>query len=422
MRISPVLRRLLAASLLLFGLGGRPFAQDSYRDTLRLDVYFPQGSTVIDPDFRDNGVRMRAFRDLLGERLREGCTLGTVLLRGSASPEGASSENKALAGLRAHALDVWLTDTLGLRSDLYYREVGEDWEGLARIIRTLDASWRDAALEIIEDVAVVDARKSSFRSLEEGEAWRWLDANVFPELRTAGVSVECIVAPSQPVHRDTVYVTKILRDTVYFEAAPPALQDLIPSDPDYSDRRILFALRTNILAIPFANLGVEVPLGRRWSVGADLYYPWLWRSGHAAGVDETGVCNELMAADVEVRYWFPRTGMQDAQRLLGHSIGVYGAAGQYDFERDWSGLQGEFFDVGLDYLYAAPLFRGRMHLEAEIGLGFIRSTGRPYECLEPGGVIYHHEGVTKKTTWVGPTRAQLSLVVPIYTRKKGGMR
>ena len=424
MRSFSVLKYLLASFFLLSGLGmmGQSYVQDVRTDTLCLHIYFPQGVSGIDPDYRDNGARMQAFREAVASRLREGCALGVVLLSGSSSPEGSPSDNQALAGLRAHALGAWLADTLGLRSELYYCEVGEDWEGLARIIRTLDASWRDAALEIIEDVAVVDARKNSLRSLEEGKAWRWLDANVFPELRTAGVSVECIVAPSQPVRRDTVYVTKTLRDTVYFEAAPPASQDLKPYGPDFSDRRMLFALRTNMLTIPFANLGVEVSLGRRWSVGADIYYPWLWRSGHAAGVDETGVCNELAAADVELRYWFPRKDIQDGQRLLGHSVGLYGAAGYYDFERDWSGLQGEFFDVGLDYLYAAPLFRGRMHLEAEIGLGFIRSTGRPYECLEPGGVIYHHEGVTKKTTWVGPTRAQLSLVVPIYTRKKGGMR
>ena len=30
--------------------------------------------------------------------------------------------------------------------------------------------------------------------------------------------------------------------------------------------------------------------------------------------------DELMAADVELRYWFPRKGMQGGQRLLGHSI------------------------------------------------------------------------------------------------------
>ena len=409
----------MAASLLLFGPGGRSFAQDGCRDTLRLEVFFPQGSTEIDPDFRDNGVRMRAFRDLLRERLGEGCTLGTVLLRGSASPEGASSENKTIAGLRAHALDAWLAGTPGLHPDLYYREVGEDWAGLARIVRTLDTPWRDAALDIIgpEPEQTTEDR---LRRFDGGEVWRWLDANVFPELRSTGLSVECI--DNRPARRDTVLVTQTVRDTVYLEVAPPTPQELKSTRPDYSDLRMLLALRTNILAIPFMNLGVEVPLGRRWSVGVDIYYPWLWRSGHARGVDMTGVCNEFTAADIEVRYWFPRRDMQDGQRLLGHSIGLYGAAGYYDFERDWSGHQGEFFNIGLDYFYAAPIFRGRMHLEAELGLGYIWSTARPYDCFEPGGMIYHRKGVTQKTTWIGPTRVQLSLVFPIYTLRKGGKR
>lgn len=419
MNALPVLRWLLSASLLLLGLGGRSLAQDGCRDTLRLDVFFPQGSTEIDPDFRDNGVRMHAFRDLLEERLREGCTLGTVLLRGSASPEGASSENKAIASLRAHALDVWIAETPGLRPELYYREVVEDWEGLARIIRTLDSPWRDAVLDIIGPVPGRE-QEERLRRLDGGEAWRWLDADVFPELRSAGVSVVCI--DKRPAPRDTVIVTQTVRDTLYVGVGLPAPPEPLPAGPEFTDRKMLFALRTNILAIPFMNLGIELPLGRRWSVGADVYYPWLGRPGHAGGVDMTGVCNELAAADVEVRYWFPRKDMQGGQRLLGHSIGLYGAAGYYDFERDWSGHQGEFFNVGLDYLYAAPIFRGRMHLEVELGLGYIWSTARPYDCFEPGGMIYHRKGVKQNITWVGPTRVQLSLVVPIYTRRKGGER
>jgi hypothetical protein len=423
MKLSPVLRFLLAASLLFFGFGERSYAQEGRTDTLRLDVFFQRGISGIDPGFRDNGARMRDFRKSIETRQREGCAVETVLLSGSASPEGSFSENKVIAGLRAHALDTWLTDTLGLRSARYYSEVGENWEGLASILRTLDVPWYKAALEIIEDDIAVEEREKRLRRLEGGEVWRWLEANVFPDLRTGVVSVEWIVALPQPALPDTVFVMQTVRDTVYLDDTPvPSSFGVDRRIPDFSDRRLLLALRTNMFAIPFMNLGVEVPLGRRWSVGADIYYPWLERPGHAGGVDMTGVCNELAAADVEVRYWFPRKDMQGGQRLLGHSIGLYGAAGYYDFERDWSGHQGDFFNIGLDYLYAAPIFRGRMHLEAELGLGYIRSTARPYDCFEPGGVIYHRKGVTQNTTWVGPTRVQVSLVFPIYTRRKGGER
>lgn len=422
MRPCAVLKCLLTVLLLSFLAGGRAKAQDDRTDTLRLTVSFQRGASVIDADFRDNGVHMREFRKAVESRLREGCVPGTVFLRGSSSPEGVSSDNDALAGLRAQALEAWLTDNFGPRFGISSREAGEGWADLARIIRTLDVPWRDAALKIIESEPVADSRENTLRGLAGGAAWNWLDANVFPDLRTASVSVCCTFSRQLPVPADTVYITQTVRDTVYVDATPLVQPAPEPAGPDFTDRRMLFALRTNVLAVPFLNLGLELPLGRRWSVGADVYYPWLWRSGHADGVDKTGSCIELMAADLELRYWFPRRNMQDGQRLLGHSIGVYGAAGHFDFERDWSGLQGEFYDVGLDYLYAAPLFRGRMHLEAEIGLGFLWSTGRPYDCPDPGGVIFHRRGVTQNTTWIGPTRAQLSLVVPIYTAKKGGAR
>ena len=227
---------------------------------------------------------------------------------------------------------------------------------------------------------------------------------------------------AQDIRTDTVYVTQVIRDTVYIPITPSASKERKSIGPDYSDRRMLFALRTNILAVPLANLGIEVPLGPRWSIGSDIYYPWIWRPGHAEGVDRKGNCNELMAADLELRYWFPRKGRKDGQRLVGYSIGLYGAAGQYDFERDWSGYQGEFYNTGLDFLYATPVFRGRMRLEMELGLGLIWSAARPYDCLEPGGVIYHRKGVTRKVMWLGPTRAQFSLTVPIYAGKKGGAR
>ena len=82
---------------------------------LRLNVYFQRSHTVVDPGFRDNGSHMQDFREALEARLREGCSVDAVLLRGAASPEGASTGNKALAEARSHALDSWFADTLGLK-------------------------------------------------------------------------------------------------------------------------------------------------------------------------------------------------------------------------------------------------------------------------------------------------------------------
>ena len=234
--------------------------------------------------------------------------------------------------------------------------------------------------------------------------------------------------PAEPL-RDTVYVYKTVVDTVYVttgaEALTPEMVRAYEQErrkANLTGKNMLFAFRTNALAIPLANVGLEVPLGKRWSLAVDYYYPWLLRPNHATGLDYSGRCFELQALDVEGRFWFaPRKDKQSAQRLLGHSVGIYAAAGQYDFELDFSGHQGEFYNVGVDYLYACPVFGGRLHMEFELGIGYIYSPAQPYDTFEAGGKAFRRKGVTQYARWFGPTRAQVSLVWPIYVNaKKGG--
>ena len=200
---------------------------------------------------------------------------------------------------------------------------------------------------------------------------------------------------------DTVYVT--IRDTVFVNV--PSRRDL-NRQKDFISRTPVFAARTNILAIPLLNAGVEVPINRNWSVGANYYYPWIWRGKNRMS------CNQLLAFDVEGRYWFTNDRLPESSRLLGHSVGAYVGGGYYDFERDWIGHQGEFLNVGVDYLYALPLFRGRIHVEFEIGLGYIYSKAKPYRYID--GTFYLEKNGHRNIHWVGPTKAQVSVVVPIF--------
>lgn len=178
---------------------------------------------------------------------------------------------------------------------------------------------------------------------------------------------------------------------------------------DPSLRKPVFAVRTNALAIPFFNAGVEVPINRNWSVGADCYYPWFSRK------TDKGRCSQLLAFDIEGRYWFAGDRLPQESRLLGHSLGAYIGAGYYDYERDWSGHQGEFINLGLDYLYAMPLWGGAVHLEFELGFGYVYSKAVPYRYI--GGKYYLERNVRKNIHWFGPTRAQVSVVIPVYMSK-----
>lgn len=407
------------------------FAQQHHCDTLELKIFFKRDVSAIDLSYRDNAQKFEEFQVSLNNLLADSSAVVRYMeIRTSASPEGSTGHNQNLSEARAESIDRYLTEELGMDPHLFrYEAVGEDWEGLAEILKNINTPprWLSEALDIIENTPqwvvkggkIVDSRKNRLKRLEGGQPWKWMDEHIFPELRAGGGSVRCVI--QRPVREvisqtDTVYVpytvTQTQTDTVFVasETAPRK------TGPDRTGRKFLFAARTNVFAVPLANVGIEIPLSRNWSIGADYYYPWIWRD------DIHKTCNELLALDIEARYWFNNRKHPENSRLLGHSIGVYAAAGYYDFERNWFGHQGEFLNAGIDYLFACPIFRGRMHLEFELGLGYIYSEAQPYDCFKAGDKCYRRKGVREYIHWVGPTRAQFSLVIPFWSKRKGGER
>lgn len=175
-------------------------------------------------------------------------------------------------------------------------------------------------------------------------------------------------------------------------------------------RKLLLEARTNLL-LPALNVGAELPLGNSWSIGADWYYPWLFRNADHRN------CVQALALNLEGRYWFGR-GRTPERRLLGHSIGLFTMAGYYDFERNYKGLQGEFATVGIDYLYALPVFKKKMRLELSLGVGYFYSQARQYEVYTPGGKGYKDKDMAKVIRYFGPVKANVALVLPIYSKKK----
>ena len=170
------------------------------------------------------------------------------------------------------------------------------------------------------------------------------------------------------------------------------------------------AFRSNLL-VPALNAGIEVPIGKHWSVGADYYFPWIWPK------KDNKNCFELLAWGIEGRYWFGKNRTA-FDRLKGHSVGLYGYVGYYDFERNFHGHQGEFLNVGVDYTYAMAVGKRKsLHLEFSLGLGYIYSEARQYTVIEANGPLISDK-ITKKVGYFGPTKANISLVVPIFKKVK----
>lgn len=176
------------------------------------------------------------------------------------------------------------------------------------------------------------------------------------------------------------------------------------------------ALRTNLL-LPLLNIGMEVPIGNRWSVGVDWYNFWLFRH------DNHKNSTQLQFLSVEGRYWLGkkhRAGEENRQyRLQGHSVGAFVATGKYDFEHNYKGDQGEFIAGGLDYLYAMPICKGRLHLEFSLAVGFLRASAYSYHVYQPGGKGYYDDKNFREVTrYVGPLKASVALVVPLRYSKR----
>lgn len=178
----------------------------------------------------------------------------------------------------------------------------------------------------------------------------------------------------------------------------------------FANRKPIMAVRTNLL-VPALNVGVEVPIGNHWSVGADYYYPWVWPK------KDNKDCFEMLSWGIEGRYWFGKN-RTEYDRLKGHSVGLYGYMGYYDFERNYHGHQGEFVNVGIDYTYAMAVGKRKgLHFEFSLGVGYIYSQARKYTVIEAGAPLISDK-ITKNIGYFGPTKANISLVVPIFQRVK----
>ena len=185
--------------------------------------------------------------------------------------------------------------------------------------------------------------------------------------------------------------------------------------PDMTPRTVL-VVKTNALAIPLANVIVEVPLGANYSLSLEWFYPWLWRSHSAKGVDYSGKCVQVLSGCLDARYWFS----SQRGRLLGHAAGLFGMGGIYDLEWNYHGYQGNFFSTGVEYIYVCPVFRDKLRLEFSLGLGYLYSRAREYSVYLEGGQAFTEKDMAKDIHFVGPVKGGISLVVPIRTPKKGG--
>lgn len=175
-----------------------------------------------------------------------------------------------------------------------------------------------------------------------------------------------------------------------------------------STKPLYLNVKTNMLydALLIPNIGLEVDLGKRWSIAANWMYGWwdnaprnwYWRA---------------YGGDVAIRKWLGSAAGR--KPLTGHHIGVYGQIFTYDFETGGRGYMGgkpggTLWDkmnyvAAAEYGYSLPIAR-RWNIDFTIGVGY---WGGIYHEYLPEGDYYVWQS-TKQRNWIGPTKAEVSLV------------
>lgn len=378
-------------------------------------IYFKINRWNIDTTLYGNGETIRRMHREIDSLIASGViTADSISIVSAASPDGRTEFNTWLSGKRGTSARNLLNEYYPDISPeiIFINPIGEDWETFGRIVRE-DGNIPERAklIELLESADSPEEKERKLRSMKE--TFRYIVNNHIYLMRAAAVTFN-------------VSMPMIILDSVDMPAPPPLeiKEGAVRKEPvtyqeikwPETEKKMVLAARTNLL-VPALNVGIEVPVGYNWSIGADYYYPWWLAKSNM-------YCSEMLGWFIDTKYWFGHDrGEKD--KLTGHALGAYAGFGYYDYQWERSGNQGEYIDIGVDYTYSIPLAKDRLRMEFNIGLGWVHTVARHYTPTDDYADLIKDPGIRhRKYNFVGPTRASISLVVPIRmkVKDKGGRR
>ena len=379
-------------------------------------IYYECDSTTVNPDYLSNKAHISRILHYVKNSPR----IDSITIYSWSSPEGREEYNLSLSKERARAAKRFLLshspDSLKLNSDkIKLSPVAENWSGLIAAVKEhYDRPNKEKILRLMHDYKVSsDVRKWKIKCLDQGQSWRYLIDNYMPPLRAA--SWICVWGEIlEPLQEYPV--------PVYLIPAP----EPGPAMPEEENmrRRGVFAFKTNLLydALLVPNLGIEFYLGKNVSLAANWMYAW-WKN------DPAHWYWRAYGGDIGLRFWFGKKAKE--RRFAGHHLGFYGQVVTYDIALGSRGQIGGVpggaiwdrtnFGGGLEYGYSVPVAK-RLNLDFSIGVGYL---GGEYTEYIPQDDCYVWQA-TKYRNWIGPTKAEISLVWVLgggkADKKKGGER
>lgn len=362
-----------------------------------LYIYFRVGKTNVVPSFMGNSTTLNTFDRFLTEYTdpRFDFTLKGITLQGSASPEGKVHWNKILANRRADAIAKYIKnehsvnqqlvqkDNVTLNTGAHYTK----WPELrsTRIIVDYSRVSKEDPLP-----AVAKQPKAPVTKETTGE--------IFTGYRP--VEIYNPDKEEKPVIETTTQKERFQKKYNYIAVKTNALYDLLLTP----------------------NIGVELPINNKYSVAVNWMYAW-WKR------DQSSWYHRIYGGDIEIRRYIRQwpwkasravngngaattgkatTGTtSSATPLTGWHIGAYAQMLTYDFEWGGTGYLGDkwSYAAGIAVGYSKNLAK-RLNLDFTLGVGYLTGEYMEYKPIDNCYVWQ----ATKDRHWVGPTKAEVSLV------------
>lgn len=387
--------------VLIILLRGIPSTCQEISDSLR--IHFQQSKSLFNESVAGNSMFYGSLADLLEMAKRKDIEIVSVKLYGAASPEGGIDYNKGLSKRRADRIASYIAEVGGGRISPEVVAVGRDWSGLyALAVDDCELPSREATLDLLCRLAMPNDKESEDRMfaqlkvLDGGKPYRYMYSRLFPELRKAGVKVVAVYRIDDLVSdgRVSPLETSFAEPNGISISAKGDVMQEVRKKPWY------VGVKTNMLydAMLVPNGGLEIYLGKNWSIDAYWMYAW-WKSDRVHNYWRT------YGGDVELRKWLGSAARR--KPLTGHHIGAYEQIVTYDFELGGRGYLADrwSYAAGVSYGYSLPVAK-RLNIDFSMGLGYMGGEYKEY-LPQDGHYVWQS---TKRRHWIGPTKAEISLV------------
>ena len=389
---------------------------DSITGTAR--IKYPISMADIVEGYSNNAIEIgRISKELQIIKADPNLTLHGLAIHGFGSIDGPYKLNEKVARQRTDSLAAFVTSLSDLPDGIINTiSTAEDWENFKQFVEkasTDQLPHRNEILRIINGTREPDAKEWLIKSTYP-EDYKYLIANCMPQLRRSDYTIKYIKTSHIGVSK-SVIVPETTSAAVF-------VADTVSTQAEKKNSSFLYALRTNMLydVVLIPNIGIEVYMGKRWTVGLDWFYTWF-------------------SCDNRHRYWQAYGGYLTVRKYLGgnntsdikhhtsnifptgHHLGAYVLGLTYDVEWGGKGYQAAKFGFGggLEYGYSKKIGR-KWCLDFSIGVGFQDGEYKEYEPANDGTGHYIWLS-TKKRHWWGPTKAEVSLKWLLGV-KKGGKR